>query len=149
MLAQPQMTFAGQDLYPSLAEKAAALGFSLVCNHPFVDGNKRVGAMAAFTFLKLNGLTLTAKDTQFESIILTVAQSKMGKAGVAGDEPADDYNVISVIFPGGAQPLEADPRLQRRCGALRPESDTCERIRRQHGERRRELGDFGAERDER
>ena len=39
-LAQPQMTFAGEELYPSLAEKAAALGFSLVCNHPFVDGNK-------------------------------------------------------------------------------------------------------------
>lgn len=38
-LAQPKMTFAGQELYPSLAEKAAALGFSLVCDHPFVDGN--------------------------------------------------------------------------------------------------------------
>ena len=42
-LAQPQMAFGGQELYPSLREKAAALGFSLVCNHPFVDGNKRVG----------------------------------------------------------------------------------------------------------
>jgi death-on-curing protein len=38
-LAQPRMTFGGQELYPSLVEKAAALGFSLVCNHPFVDGN--------------------------------------------------------------------------------------------------------------
>ena len=42
-LAQPQMTFGGQDLYPTLAEKAAALGFFLVGNHPFVDGNKRTG----------------------------------------------------------------------------------------------------------
>lgn len=41
-LAQPRMTFGGEDLYPSLVDKAA-LGFSLICNHPFVDGNKRVG----------------------------------------------------------------------------------------------------------
>ena len=45
-LAQPRMTFSGQDLYPSLAEKAAALCFSLIQNHPFVDGNKRVGHAA-------------------------------------------------------------------------------------------------------
>ena len=62
---------------------AAAYLFHLVQNHSFIDGNKRVGAMATFTFLKLNGLTLTAKDTEFESIILSVAQGKMGKAGVA------------------------------------------------------------------
>ncbi len=42
-LAQPRMTFGGVDLYPAIAEKAAALGFSLVNNHPFVDGNKRTG----------------------------------------------------------------------------------------------------------
>jgi len=52
-LAQPQMTFGGQELYPTLAEKAAALGFSLVCNHPFVDGNKRIGHAAMETFLVL------------------------------------------------------------------------------------------------
>ncbi len=45
-LAQPEMTFGGQDLYPTLIEKASALGFSLICNHPFVDGNKRVGFAA-------------------------------------------------------------------------------------------------------
>lgn len=45
-VAQPRMTFAGQDLYPGLVEKAAALAFSLVCNHPFVDANKRVGHAA-------------------------------------------------------------------------------------------------------
>ncbi|HEY7328241.1 MAG TPA: type II toxin-antitoxin system death-on-curing family toxin [Gemmataceae bacterium] len=54
-LAQPQMAFGGQDLYPSLGEKAAALGFSLVCNHPFVNGNKRVGHAAMETFLIVNG----------------------------------------------------------------------------------------------
>lgn len=43
---QPQMTFGGDDLYPTLAAKAAALGFSLIKNHPFVDGNKRIGHLA-------------------------------------------------------------------------------------------------------
>jgi death on curing protein len=50
-LAQPKMAFGGQDLYPRLGEKAAALGFSRVCNHPFVDGNKRVGHAAMETSL--------------------------------------------------------------------------------------------------
>ena len=72
-LAQPQMTFAGQDLYPSLADKAAALGFSLVCNHPFVDGNKRVGHAAMETFLVLNGWELAAAVDEQEQIILRLA----------------------------------------------------------------------------
>jgi death on curing protein len=42
-LSQPRQTFAGQDLYPTLIDKAACLGFSLVTNHPFVDGNKQIG----------------------------------------------------------------------------------------------------------
>src|SRR5438876_1013704 len=54
-LAQPAMTLSGGDLYPTLAEKAAALCFSLVMNHPFVDANKRVGHFAMETFLVLNG----------------------------------------------------------------------------------------------
>src|SRR5207249_1155629 len=49
-LAQPQMTFGGQELYPTLADKAAALGFALIRNHPFVDGNKRVGQAAMELF---------------------------------------------------------------------------------------------------
>ncbi len=49
-LAQPQMSFGGQELYPTLAEKAAALSFSLINNHPFVDGNKRIGHAAAEVF---------------------------------------------------------------------------------------------------
>lgn len=52
-LPQPRMTFGGQDLYPSLAEQATAIVYSLVCNHPFVDGNKRVGHLAMETFLFL------------------------------------------------------------------------------------------------
>jgi death-on-curing protein len=72
-LAQPQMTFEGQDLYPSLAEKAATLGFSLVCNHPFLDGNKRVGHATMETFLVLNGWELAAGVDEQEDVILRLA----------------------------------------------------------------------------
>lgn len=58
-IAQPRMTFGGEDLYPSLLEKAAALGFSIIMNHPFVDGNKRTGHAAAETLLVLNGLEIS------------------------------------------------------------------------------------------
>ncbi len=76
-LAQPQMTFGGQDLYPGLAEKAAALGFSLVCNHPFMDGNKRVGHAAIETFLVLSGWELAAGMDEQERIILQVAAGSL------------------------------------------------------------------------
>jgi death-on-curing protein len=54
-IAQPAMAFGGHDLYPNIADKAAALAFSLVMNHPFFDGNKRIGHAAMETFLVLNG----------------------------------------------------------------------------------------------
>jgi death on curing protein len=76
-LAQPQMTFEGQELYPSLAEKAAALGFSLVCNHPFLDGNKRVGHAAMETFLVLNGWELAAGVDEQEQVILRLAAGSL------------------------------------------------------------------------
>ncbi len=59
-LAQPRMTFSGEDLYPAIVEKAAALGFSLIRNHPFVDGNKRTGHAAMEVFLILNGYEIDA-----------------------------------------------------------------------------------------
>ena len=59
-LAQPRLTFGGEELYPTIAEKAAALGFSLIKNHPFVDGNKRTGHAAMETFLFLNGFEIDA-----------------------------------------------------------------------------------------
>jgi death-on-curing protein len=52
-LAQPAAMFDGADLHPTLVDKAAALGFSLVANHPFVDGNKRIGHAAIEVFLVL------------------------------------------------------------------------------------------------
>jgi death on curing protein len=72
-VAQPRMTFGGEDLYASLEEKAAALGFSLICNQPFVDGNKRVGHAAMETFLVLNGFELSTTVEEAERLILSVA----------------------------------------------------------------------------
>lgn len=59
-VAQPRATFGGTELYPTLIEKAAALGFSLIQNHPFVDGNKRTGHAAMELFLVLNGHEINA-----------------------------------------------------------------------------------------
>ena len=78
-LAQPLMAFGGQDLYPTLAEKAAALGFSLIANHPFVDGNKRIGHAAAEAFLRLNGFQFDASVDEQEAIVLRVAAGEAGR----------------------------------------------------------------------
>jgi death on curing protein len=71
--AQPRMTFEGSDLYPSVEEKAAALGFSLIANHPFIDGNKRIGHAASETFLLLNGYELAASVDDAERMVVGVA----------------------------------------------------------------------------
>ena len=72
-VAQPRMTFGGEDLYPDLVAKATALAYSLILNHPFVDGNKRVGHAALETFLVLNGYELDASLDEGESSVLAVA----------------------------------------------------------------------------
>lgn len=76
-LAQPRMTFGNQELYPTVVEKASALGFSLIKNHPFVDGNKRTGHAAMETFLVLNGFELDASVDEQEQIILQVASGEL------------------------------------------------------------------------
>lgn len=78
-LAQPYMTFGGNELYPSLAEKAAALGFSLIQNRPFADGNKRTGHAAMAMFLKINGYTIVANIDEQTEIILSVAAGKLNR----------------------------------------------------------------------
>lgn len=72
-IAQPRMSFGGQDHYPQLTDKVAALCFSLVLNHPFVDGNKRIGHAAMETMLVLNGYELAAPVDEAESVILRLA----------------------------------------------------------------------------
>ena len=76
-LAQPRMTFGDTELYPTIAEKAASLGFSLINNHPFVDGNKRTGHAAMEVFLVLNGYEIEASTDEQERVILQVASGEM------------------------------------------------------------------------
>lgn len=80
-IAQPKQSFGDEELYPSLPEKAAALGFFIVSNHPFVDGNKRVGHAAMETFLMLNGLQLAAPVDEQEHVILQLAAGALDRAG--------------------------------------------------------------------
>ena len=79
-LAQPRMTFDGLELLPTITEKAAALGYSLILNHPFVDGNKRVGHAALETFLVLNGMYLDAAVDEQERVVLQVAEGLLTRA---------------------------------------------------------------------
>ncbi len=74
---QPRLTFNQADLYPNIVAKAAALCFFLVMNHPFVDGNKRVGHAAMETFLILNGCEIEATVAEQEQIILDLAAGKL------------------------------------------------------------------------
>ena len=73
----PFQTFDGQDLYPSLLSKAARLGFTLVCNHPFVDGNKRVGILAMMVFLELNGIPIDCTDDELVALGLGLADGSI------------------------------------------------------------------------
>ena len=72
-LNAPFQTFGGEDVYPSLQQKAAHLCFGLVKNHPFVDGNKRIGAHVMLVFLALNGIELQYTQTELSDIILQLA----------------------------------------------------------------------------
>ena len=74
---QPRLTFDGSDLYPDIVSKAAALCHSLVMNHPFIDGNKRVGHAAMETFLMLNGREIDACVDEQEHVILALAAGKL------------------------------------------------------------------------
>jgi death-on-curing protein len=81
-VAQPKQTFDGADLYESVLLKAATLGFGLIQNHPFVDGNKRVGHAAMAVFLLLNGYALTATVDDSERVILGVAAGTLDRAAL-------------------------------------------------------------------
>ncbi len=82
-IAQPRMTFEGRDLHPTAVDKAAALGFSIIANHPFVDGNKRAGHAAMETFLVLNGYEIDAPIDESERVILEVASGRIDRKGLA------------------------------------------------------------------
>ena len=78
-VAQPEMSFGGEDLYPTVAEKAAALGHSLIQNHCFIDGNKRIGHAAMEVFLVVNGYEVEASTDEQEQVILSVASGQMDR----------------------------------------------------------------------
>lgn len=78
-IAQPLMSFGGQELYPSLPEKAAALSYSLVSNHPFVDGNKRIGWVALRTLLRLNGRNIHTTTDEAEQTVLRLAAGELSR----------------------------------------------------------------------
>lgn len=78
-VAQPEASFGGTELYPTLATKAAALGHSLIQNHPFVDGNKRIGHGAMEVFLLLNGQEIEASGEEQERTIIGVASGKISR----------------------------------------------------------------------
>ena len=82
-LAQPRLTFEGQELYPSLAGKAAALGYALIRNHPFLDGNKRIGHAAMEVFLVLNGFDIRADIDEQEDVVMKVASGELSREALA------------------------------------------------------------------
>jgi death-on-curing protein len=82
-VAMPAAGVGGRFLHTDLHEMAAAYLFHLVQNHPFLDGNKRVGAVAAFVFLALNRLRLRADNDAYADLVLAVACGKTSKADVA------------------------------------------------------------------
>lgn len=82
-LAQPEAAFGGQFLHADLFEMAAAYLFHIVQNHPFVDGNKRVGLEAALLFLELNGHSLETTDEALVDLVLQTAQGQTTKQQIA------------------------------------------------------------------
>ena len=78
-LEAPFQTFAGQDLYPDDMDKIVRFGYGLIGNHPFHDGNKRIGALALLTLLELNGYKIESTNKEFADIIYAVASGSEGK----------------------------------------------------------------------
>ena len=70
-------TFDGKELYPTKEEKGAQIGFSLVSNHAFVDGNKRIGLLVMLSFLEINGINLSFTDEELIEIGLALAEGTM------------------------------------------------------------------------
>lgn len=89
-VAMPAATFGGKYLHRDMYEMAAAYLVHLVMNHPFVDGNKRTGTVAALAFLRVNGVNVHFPDDQLYNLVLAVATGQAGK-----DEAADFFRHIT------------------------------------------------------
>lgn len=79
----PKAAMFGEDLYPSVYDKAAAYLFHIVQNHPFNDENKRTGFGATYLFLKANRVSILLSDEDFESLVIEVAKGKVTKEEIA------------------------------------------------------------------
>ena len=75
-ISQPFQTFDDMELYPSIVDKAVRLGYGLITNHPFVDGNKRIGTHALLVTLDINGIELQYQDDDLIHLILKIASGK-------------------------------------------------------------------------
>jgi death on curing protein len=82
-IAMPAATFGDQFLHADMWEMAGAYLFHIVQNHPFIDGNKRVGAVAADVFLAINNLQLRATEDAYAELVLSVARGETSKSGIA------------------------------------------------------------------
>ena len=82
-LSQPRVSVGGEDAYPTLVDKAAALGYSLIRNHGFLDGNKRLAHAAMEVFLVLNGMELRASVDEQERFMLSLAAGEVSREGLA------------------------------------------------------------------
>ncbi len=78
-LKAPFQTFGGNELYPDVYDKASQLCFSLIENHPFADGNKRIGVHLTLLFLKLNNAEIEYTQKELSDFGLSVASGKMSK----------------------------------------------------------------------
>jgi death-on-curing protein len=82
-IAQPEASFGGRYLHADIFEMAAAYLYHLVMNHPFVDGNKRVGLEAALIFLEINNENLKASDQELIDLVLKTTAGQVGKREIA------------------------------------------------------------------
>lgn len=82
-MAQPRASFGGEWLHPTLFDMAAAYLFHLVENHPFLDGNKRVGTATTIVFLELNHIEIHVDETELADFVLEVAQGRINKSAIA------------------------------------------------------------------
>lgn len=79
-LAQPQITFGGQPLHPTVPAQAAAYLYHLAMNHPFIDGNKRTAFAVMDTFLRVNGYVLILSDEEAYYLVMQVVQKQISKS---------------------------------------------------------------------
>jgi len=120
-VAEPKATFGGVDLYPILVEKGAALCFSLVQGHPFIDGNKRVGHAAMETFLVLNGTEVDAPTDAQERLMLDLAAGRIGRSQlttgfVSISNLSDDFVRPTTTLTGRRERTRASGPVERVVG---------------------------------